>query len=123
MYSSLPAKTLTSTTTGPVSDFYTLKKLKDSIVILRNGQLNMAVADIHPRQVHDSEWQEAAKWLQDLVNIDNTKREALEEFIECIDATGGLTEDEERNDVPVGDPEWIDLAYAYKSAKAALGRL
>lgn len=45
---------------------------------------------------------------------------ALEEFVYCIDVTGGLMRDEEEFDVPVADPEWVDLGYAYLMAVQVL---
>lgn len=52
---------------------------------------------------------------------------ALKEFTSTINNTGGLMKDTEVNDgwcddwVPVGDPEWSDLADAYLTACKALG--
>jgi hypothetical protein len=46
---------------------------------------------------------------------------ALKEFVSAIDATGGVTEDEDGLTVPVGDMEWSDLGDAYLSACHALG--
>lgn len=46
---------------------------------------------------------------------------ALSEFIAAINATGGLTKDEETDNlVPVADPEWLDLGEAYLSACKAM---
>lgn len=36
-------------------------------------------------------------------------RNAAQDLIDTIDATGGLTGE----DTPVGDPEWLDLGMAY----------
>lgn len=48
-------------------------------------------------------------------------RRALEEFVETIDATGGVTESDEGFTVPVADEDWIDLGEAYVKACLALG--
>jgi hypothetical protein len=47
---------------------------------------------------------------------------ALESFVDCIDATGGVVIDEDGFVVPAIDDEWIDLGYAYAEACAALER-
>lgn len=49
-------------------------------------------------------------------------REALLQFCETIEATGGVKEDVDGYTCPVIDDEWIDLGEAYLSACAALGR-
>jgi hypothetical protein len=52
-------------------------------------------------------------------------RDALEEFVECIEQTGGLVADPDHEGyegVPNADPEWGDLGDAYISACKALGR-
>lgn len=52
-----------------------------------------------------------------------TMKEALMEFIAAINATGGLQQDTKADGkplVPVGDPEWLDLAEAYVSACEAM---
>ena len=50
-----------------------------------------------------------------------TVEDALREFIDCINATGGVVIDDKGYPVPVADEEWIDLGQAYYSACAALG--
>lgn len=45
---------------------------------------------------------------------------ALTDFVNAIDATGGVEKDEQGFMVPVADPEWIDLGEAYLEAKKAL---
>lgn len=47
-------------------------------------------------------------------------RKALATLIETINVTGGMTEDERGNSVPVVDEEWVDLGIAYNEAKEAL---
>lgn len=47
---------------------------------------------------------------------------ALEEFVDDINVTGGVVEDEEGLICPVGDPEWIDLGETYMKACEALDR-
>jgi hypothetical protein len=49
-------------------------------------------------------------------------RNALENFIGTVEATGGVCLDEEGHYVPVADPEWMDLGGAYLVACAALHR-
>jgi hypothetical protein len=49
-------------------------------------------------------------------------RQALDEFVATIDATGGIKRDRKGCPVPAIDEEWIDLAYAYLTACQALGR-
>lgn len=51
----------------------------------------------------------------------NELRDVLTEFVEDIDATGGIT-DNEGFMVPIADPEWIDLATTYQKACRVLGR-
>lgn len=46
--------------------------------------------------------------------------QALKEFVDTIDATGGVTQDDHGYTVPVADPEWIDLGEAYLKAREAL---
>lgn len=48
-------------------------------------------------------------------------REACKELAATIHATGGLTVDDDGCDVPVADPEWLDLGAAYLLACEALG--
>jgi len=47
---------------------------------------------------------------------------AVKEFVQTIDATGGVVEDGKGNYEPVADREWIDLGHAYVRACDALGR-
>ena len=47
---------------------------------------------------------------------------ALKDFVGTIDATGGIRYGADKTSYPVGDEEWIDLADAYETACAALGR-
>ena len=49
-------------------------------------------------------------------------RSALSEFVATIDATGGLVRLADGDLRPVGDPQWGDLARAYRIACDALGR-
>lgn len=48
---------------------------------------------------------------------DNPISRAMLEFIDCIDSTGGINED----DCPAVDPEWLDLGDVYMQACAAMG--
>lgn len=54
------------------------------------------------------------------------KDAALLAFIDTVEATGGVTEQDEEGEQggggPAGDPEWLDLGEAYRLACAALGR-
>lgn len=43
---------------------------------------------------------------------------ALEDFVDTIEATGGL----DSTGAPKGDPEWVDLGIAYASAKRILAK-
>lgn len=56
----------------------------------------------------------------DAINI--ILERALLEFIEAIEATGGVRRDPEGFYAPVADEEWTDLGEAYLTACAALGR-
>jgi len=47
--------------------------------------------------------------------------DALREFIQCINLTGGLAYDDRGFLAPAIDPDWIDLGIAYEKACAALG--
>ena len=49
-------------------------------------------------------------------------RQALCQFVQTVDATGGVFRDESGCHAPLADPEWIDLGEAYVQACAALGR-
>ena len=49
-------------------------------------------------------------------------RNALENFIGTVEATGGVLLDEEGHYVPVADPQWMDLGDAYLLACEALQR-
>jgi hypothetical protein len=51
----------------------------------------------------------------------NSRDEALLEFVEAIEATGGVTRDDSGLYAPVADQEWVDLGEAYINACAALG--
>lgn len=55
-----------------------------------------------------------------LLTKNNAMKSALEQFVEAINATGGITEDGDGYTVPVADEEWIDLGDAYVSATMAL---
>lgn len=46
---------------------------------------------------------------------------ALREFVETVNATGGLIINDAGENVPAGANDWPDLATAYLSACAALG--
>lgn len=48
--------------------------------------------------------------------------EALTEFINAIEATGGCVLDDRDMATPVADPEWVDLGEAYLKACEALCR-
>ena len=50
------------------------------------------------------------------------KVQALTEFVEAIEATGGVAKDDSGLLAPVADPEWVDLGEAYASACRAIGR-
>ena len=52
----------------------------------------------------------------------NAVRAALAAFLDTIDATGGVFEDDGGFYAPVGDPEWTDLGEAYQKGCAALQR-
>ena len=56
----------------------------------------------------------------DAINI--IVERALLEFIEAIEATGGVRRHPEGFYAPVADEEWTDLGEAYLTACAALGR-
>lgn len=53
---------------------------------------------------------------------DEPVRDALVALCETVEATGGLTVDEDELDVPNGCPDWPDLADVYLDACKALGR-
>ena len=48
--------------------------------------------------------------------------QALAQFVEAIEATGGVAREVSGLLAPVADPEWVDLGEAYARACAALGR-
>ncbi len=50
-----------------------------------------------------------------------TKDRALKDFIEAINATGGVEFSGRGECAPVADPDWIDLGSAYLAACAAIG--
>ena len=47
--------------------------------------------------------------------------ELLEEFLSCIESTGGIKRDEDGHYVPVADPSWIDLGELYLEVCGAAG--
>jgi hypothetical protein len=49
-------------------------------------------------------------------------RQVLGQFVQTVDATGGVFRDESGCHAPLADPDWIDLGEAYVEACAALGR-
>lgn len=49
-------------------------------------------------------------------------REALTEFVDAVDACGGVARTRDGLHEPLGDREWVDLGEAYMNACAALGR-
>ena len=49
-------------------------------------------------------------------------RSVLMQFVDCIDATGGVVMLPDGVDGCVGDPEWLDLAQAYMAACELLKR-
>ncbi|HSZ58999.1 MAG TPA: hypothetical protein VK797_25385 [Tepidisphaeraceae bacterium] len=49
-------------------------------------------------------------------------RQALCQFVQTVDATGGVFHDESGCHAPLADSDWIDLGEAYVQACAALGR-
>lgn len=51
-----------------------------------------------------------------------TPRDALKEFVDCVDATGGIIIDPSGHHAPVVDEDWIDIGEAYYKACIALGR-
>lgn len=51
----------------------------------------------------------------------NATAQALQEFIDAIEATGGVRATP-KGYVPVADEDWIDLGEAYMSACEAIGR-
>lgn len=51
-----------------------------------------------------------------------TPEGALEELANTVEAAGGLVRNQDGAWTPVGDPTWVDLAYAYLSACQVLGR-
>ena len=64
-----------------------------------------------------------AKRKKDATDTDAAKiKGALLQFVDCVDATGGVSKDGKGYTVPVADGEWIDLGEAYLAACVALGR-
>ena len=55
-------------------------------------------------------------------NDADAMKQALADFVETIEATGGVRKTREGHFVPVGDEDWIDLGEAYAKACSALGR-
>lgn len=55
---------------------------------------------------------------------DATLQSALESFVRCVETAGGLVPDSEGSSMPGlnGAEDWIDLAEAYESACAVLGK-
>lgn len=49
-------------------------------------------------------------------------KKALEEFVNTVDATGGIVRDPKGLYAPVESDEWFDLGNAYIMACKALGR-
>jgi len=49
-------------------------------------------------------------------------RNALVEFCQTIENTGGVVRDSKGRVWPVGDPNWLDLGFAYMRACLALSR-
>jgi hypothetical protein len=54
--------------------------------------------------------------------MDKNVQKALEAFVECVDATGGVVFDGKGIVRPMGDRSWTDLGSAYIQACKALGR-
>lgn len=50
-----------------------------------------------------------------------TPNQVLRALIDTIESTGGIMVDRKGHHVPVGDPDWLDLADVYVKAKEALG--
>lgn len=48
--------------------------------------------------------------------------EVLADLCETIEATGGIFKTRKGFIVPVGDPDWVDLADVYVAACSVLGR-
>lgn len=48
--------------------------------------------------------------------------EALSAFFAAIESTGGVARNAKGLYEPAGDPEWIDLGYAYVRLCASIGR-
>jgi hypothetical protein len=51
-----------------------------------------------------------------------TLRDALRDFIACVEATGGVREDRQGNYHPAADDAWTDLGDAYVRACEAVGK-
>jgi hypothetical protein len=49
------------------------------------------------------------------------KTQALLTFIDAIDVTGGIREQDDGTVAPIADEDWIDLGEAYLQACNALG--
>lgn len=49
-------------------------------------------------------------------------KKALENFVQCVEATGGVVRDKKGYVAPVADQDWIDLGDSYLLACQALGR-
>lgn len=50
------------------------------------------------------------------------KDKILMEFINDIDAAGGITVNSDGVEAPVGDPNWTDLAQTYRKACEAMNK-
>lgn len=121
-----------SVTGGFAVDVIGLTRASGGVVI--HGSILSLVTDWHARAIQSKDLarQDLAERVRKLTmeQLDaekghgrNAPRSAARALVETINATGGITEDEEGQYVPVGDPnrEWSDLADAYVQACAELG--
>jgi hypothetical protein len=64
---------------------------------------------------------ELLEWALGMISS-NPLGKALAEFVDVIEATGGVAKDDAGLHAPMADPEWIDLGEAYVRACAVLGK-
>jgi hypothetical protein len=86
----------------------------------RRGETIEVELELDADKFHEAQRDELMDEVRETRKKLNLFKETLTQFVDTIDATGGVVEVEDGHTAPVADEEWIDLGEVYLTAKEAL---